>query len=117
LALLTEYLAQHDGRKFAFPGHGRWNKDYGPVSADALLKRSRKRWKAAGLQPIGRHEARHTYASSMIASNVPIARVSRYMGYSSIAVTERVYFHLLPNAHDGDLASIDAFLAGAKTSP
>jgi integrase len=47
----------------------------------------------------------------MIAAEVPIARVSRYMGHSSIAVTERVYFHLLPNAHEADLASIDAFLA------
>ena len=47
----------------------------------------------------------------MIAAKVPIANVSRYMGHSSIAVTERVYFQLLPNSHDGDLAAINAFLA------
>jgi len=112
LALLADYLGQHDGGQFAFPGYGRRKKDYGPISADALLRRSRKLWKAAGLRPIGLHEARHTYASTMILAGVPIAKVSRYMGHSSIAVTERVYFHLLPNAHDGDLAAIDAFLAG-----
>jgi integrase len=38
--ILTRYLAQHDGREFAFPGSGRWKKDYGPISADALLKRA-----------------------------------------------------------------------------
>jgi integrase len=59
----------------------------------------------------GLHEARPTYASTLCAANVPIANVSRYMGHSSIAVTERVYFHLLPSAHEADLASINAFLA------
>jgi integrase len=113
LEILRRYVGQHDEGQFAFPGSGRWGKDYGPISADALLKRSRKRWKAAGLQPIGLHEARHTCASTMIAANVPIATVSRYMGHSSIAVTERVYFHLLPNAHEAALAAINAFLATA----
>lgn len=94
-----------------FPFSGRCGRNHGPISADALRKRSRKIWKAAGLQPIGLHEARHTYASTMIAANVPIAKVSRYMGHSSIAVTERVYFHLLPNGHEADLAAIEAFLA------
>ena len=94
-----------------FPFYGRCGRNHGPISADALRKRSRKIWKAAGLQPIGLHEARHTYASTMIAAQVPIATVSRYMGHSSTAVTERVYFHLLPNAHEAALTAINAFLA------
>lgn len=49
LALLVLYLDRHDGREFAFPGYGRWGREYDPFSADALLKRSRKSWRAAGL--------------------------------------------------------------------
>ena len=107
---LLAYLGEHDGREFLFPGYGRWGGDYGPFSADALLKRSRKAWAAAGLEPIGLHEARHTYASTMIASGIPIAKVSRWMGHSSISVTERVYYWMLPHGHDDELNRIDAFL-------
>jgi integrase len=64
---------------------------------------------AAQLEPIGLHEARHTYASTMIEAGVPLPKVSRYMGHSSISVTERIYFHLLPKAHEGDLATMNAY--------
>lgn len=114
VAVLSDYLETHDGREFAFPGYGRWERDYGPFSADALLKRSRKAWRAVGLQPILLHEARHTYASLMIEAGLPIAKVSRRMGHSSITVTERVYVHLIPNSHDDERATLDAYLA--KTS-
>jgi integrase len=113
--ILRKHLAQHDGREFMFPGYGRWGRTYGPFSADALLKRSRKAWRAAGLQPIGLHEARHTYASLLIDAGVPIAKVSRYMGHSSISVTERVYFHLLRESHDQERAVMDAYFAKART--
>ncbi len=109
MTVLMAYLADHDNREFAFPGFGRWKGGYGPFSADALLKRSRKTWRNSGLAPIGLHEARHTYASTMIQAGVPLPKVSRYMGHSSISVTERVYFHLLPKAHEADLATINAY--------
>lgn len=111
--ILREYLTQHDGREFMFPGYGRWGQSYGPFSADALLKRSRRTWRAAGLQPIGLHEARHTYASLLIDAGIPIAKVSRRMGHSSISVTERVYFHLLPESHDQERALMDDYFIDA----
>jgi integrase len=113
--ILREHLAQHDGAEFMFPGYGRWRRTYGPFSADALLKRSRKAWRAASLQPIGLHEARHTYASLLIDAGVPIAKVSRRMGHSSISVTERVYFHLLRESHDHERALMDAYFADARS--
>ncbi len=111
--ILSLYLATHDGREFAFPGYGRWGKDYGPFSADALLKRSRKTWTEADLTGIGLHEARHTFASQMIDAGLSLANVSRHMGHSSIAVTERVYVHLLPDAHETDRALMDEYFAGS----
>ena len=44
-------------------------------------------WKAADLQPIGLHEARHTFASTMIAAGIDAKELSQYMGHSSIATT------------------------------
>jgi integrase len=45
----------------------------------------------------------------MIDAAIPIAKVSRHMGHSSIAITERVYFQLLPDAPDDDRAAMDAY--------
>jgi integrase len=42
-----------------------------------------------------------------------LANVSRHMGHSSIAVTERVYVHLLPDAHETDRALMDEYFAGS----
>ena len=97
-------------REFAFPGYGRWNRGYGPFSADALLKRSNKAWASAGLAGILLHEARHTYASLMIEAGIPIAKVAGRMGHSSVAVTERIYVHFIPNSHDEERAALDSYL-------
>jgi integrase len=111
--LLVAHFASHDGRTFAFPGYGRWGHGYGAFSADALLKRSRKAWRAKGLQAIGLHEARHTYASMLIDAGVPIAKVSRRMGHSSIAVTERVYYWAVPSSFEQERQALDTYLSQA----
>ena len=41
-----------------------------PFNPATINIRARKAWKTAGLAPIGLHEARHTYASLMIAAGV-----------------------------------------------
>jgi integrase len=53
-------------------------------------------WKAAGLDPITLHEARHTFASLMIAARVDAKAISSYMGHSSIQITYDRYGHLMP---------------------
>jgi hypothetical protein len=68
-------------RAFAFPGYGRWGREYGPFSADALLRRSRTWWINADLSPIGLHEARHTFASmSWTGSELLIEPLDAGMG-------------------------------------
>jgi integrase len=39
------------------------------------------------LQRIGLHEARHTFASLMIAAKVNVKALSTYMGHSVISIT------------------------------
>jgi integrase len=40
-------------------------------------------WKTAGLEPITLHEARHTFASLMIAAGVNAKALATYMGHAS----------------------------------
>ena len=44
------------------------------------------------------HTLRHTYASHLLMSGVNIFVVSRWMGHSSVKVTEKNYGHLIPNS-------------------
>jgi integrase len=61
-----------------------------------VTARARRSWAAAKLSPFGLHEARHTYASLMIAAGVNANTLKVYMGHSSITVTLDRYGHLFP---------------------
>jgi integrase len=50
-------------------------------------KRAARAWKVAGLAPIGLHEARHTFASLMIAAGVNAKALSTYMGHATVGIT------------------------------
>lgn len=53
--------------------------------------------KAAGLERIGLHTLRHSAASMMLSSGVPLKVVSDLLGHSGIAVTADVYGHVSPD--------------------
>ena len=65
-----------------------------PFDDRALKLTAEKAWHAAGLTPITLHEARHTYASLLIAAGVNSKAVSTYMGHASITITLDRYGHL-----------------------
>jgi integrase len=54
--------------------------DGGPFDPHAITARASRAWRAAGLTPITLHEARHTFASLMIASGVNAKALTTYMG-------------------------------------
>lgn len=85
----------------------------GPFNHRALVDRATAAWDAAGLTPIGLHEARHTYASLMIAAGVNIKTISEWMGHSSVNITLDRYGHLLPGSAKVALGLLDAYLAEA----
>ena len=74
-------------------------------------------WRAAGLQPLGFHQARHTYASLMIAAGINAKALSSYMGHSSIVVTLDRYGHLFPGNEREAAARLDRFLAAELQGP
>ncbi len=62
------------------------------------------------MQAIGYHEARHTYASILIAAGVNAKALSTYIGHASITTTLDRYGHLMPGNEDEATALVDAYL-------
>lgn len=56
------------------------------------------------------HQARHAYASFMIAAGVNAKALSAFMGHSSIKVTFDLYGHLMPGTKAEVAALLDRFL-------
>jgi integrase len=80
-----------------------------------VAARAKKSWEAAKLPPLGLHEARHTYASLMIAAGVNANTLKVYMGHSSIIVTLDRYGHLFPGNESQAAALLDASLEQTAT--
>jgi integrase len=87
--------------------------DSGLMSFDMLLKRARKDWEIAGLEPIGLHEGRHTFASYLIAAGVNAKAVTTYMGHSSVDITFDRYGHLFPGNEDQAAGLVNDYLRRA----
>jgi integrase len=83
---------------------------------DAASDRAARRWKHAGLEPIGLHECRHTYAALMIAAGVNAKALSTYMGHSSITITLDRYGHLMPG-NEAEAATMLAAYLDRELSP
>ncbi len=61
------------------------------------------------------HEARHTFASYMIAAGVNAKALSTYMGHANIAITLDRYGHLIPGNENEAAGLLDAYLESAAT--
>jgi integrase len=84
-----------------------------PFQPTSVNKRAVRAWTTAGLEPIGLHEARHTFASLMIAAGVNAKALSTYMGHAGVAITYDRYGHLLPGNEAEAAGLLDAYLARA----
>ncbi|MFC1420482.1 tyrosine-type recombinase/integrase [Streptacidiphilus cavernicola] len=74
--------------------------DGAPLRPQYVLDQLRKRLAEAKLPKITLHDLRHTAATIMISSGVPIAIVSKMLRHSTIATTINIYGHLLKYAAD-----------------
>jgi integrase len=79
--------------------------------AERLYRLADQAWKSAEITGRLRlHQARHTYASFMIAAGVNAKALSSFMGHASITVTFDLYGHLMPGTEAEGAALLDAFL-------
>ncbi len=67
------------------------------------------------LNPIGLHEARHTFASLMIAARVNVKALSRLYGPRGISITLDRYGHLLPGNEQEAAGLLDTYLTAQTT--
>jgi integrase len=79
------------------------------------VRRAQRARKRAGLEPIGLHEARHTFASVLIAAGVNAKAITSYMGHASIQTTYDLYGKLMPGSESEAAAVVDDYLARAGT--
>jgi integrase len=82
-----------------------------PFQAAVIYRRADRALGEAGLGRLRLHQARHTYASFMIAAGVNAKALSSFMGHSSIKVTFDLYGHLMPGAEVEAAALLDRFLS------
>ncbi len=79
---------------------------------DVVSDRFERLVASAGLRRIRLHDCRHTAASLMLASGVPVKVVSELLGHSSPTITLSIYAHTLPGmAHEAG-AALSASLLG-----
>jgi integrase len=102
LMLREHYQRQHEERQAAgvrWQEHGLIfpNNIGGPMDPRNLLRDFRKILKAAGLPILRFHNLRHTEASLMLNTGIPVIIVSRRLGHSRPSVTLDVYGHLIPS--------------------
>ncbi len=89
--------------------------DGSPVNPTTSSVRAAKAWRRVGLNPITLHEARHTFASLLIAAGVNARALSSYMGHASVTITYDRYGHLMPGNEEEAAALLDAYLERSDT--
>ncbi|MTI01658.1 site-specific integrase [Roseibium sp. RKSG952] len=86
-------------------------KGQGVKSIQNAFKKAVQRAELSG--KVTPHVMRHTSAVHMVASGCSMARVSQYLGHTSIAVTEKIYARYAPDHLREEAAAVD-FLKGQK---
>lgn len=77
-----------------------------------IAKRSFKRYlvKAGLSRDIRFHDLRHTAATLLLASGVNAKVVSEMLGHSNVAITLRIYAHVLPHMQQSAVQAMDTML-------
>jgi len=90
-----------------------------PFEPSTVRRRALAAWEPAEgermLEPIGLHEARHTFASLLIAAGVNAKALSSDMGHASVTITYDRYGHLMPGNEEEAASLADAYLERALT--
>lgn len=68
--------------------------------------------KRAGLPYMRFHDLRHSAATMLIKSGVPVKVVSERLGHSTIAITQDIYTHVLPDMQQQAADMVDSLFSG-----
>jgi integrase len=87
-----------------------------PFARETVVPRARRAWTQAGLEPIGLHEARHSFVSLWHDAGVSIDRIGDYAGHSGSGITQR-YRHLRDGRLADDVKLVEAHLIAEAGKP
>ena len=117
LAVLRPHLDAH-----ATAAHGlaiRWDSCSARVGEAVQLRQPvpsrEKAWAHVGLPRVTPHQARHSFASFLIAAGADVKTVTTLMGHGSARMSLDVYGHLFDGAAAETAAQVNAWLAAADT--
>lgn len=82
---------------YIFSAHDKCEK---PMSSHTVNKYFRTTIEKAGVPMIHVHDLRHSHASYLLSSGVPITAISKRLGHSSITITMNVYSHQMKRDED-----------------
>jgi Phage integrase family len=106
---LRKYLLEHRLARGRRGGLFFGRPDGRPFSNQSLRQRAARIWRAAGLDPIGLHECRHTFASLMIAAGVN-AKALHLLGHASVTITLDRYGDLFSGSAQEAAGLLDTYL-------
>ena len=86
-----------------------------PFSYVSLYRHATKAWAHVGLPRVTPHQARHSFASFLIAAGADVKTVTTLMGHGSARMSLDVYGHLFDGAAAETAAQVNAWLAAADT--
>lgn len=86
-----------------------------PFGPKAFAARSTKAWDAAGLPRVTTHQARHSFASFLIAAGADVKTLTTLMGHGSARMSLDTYGHLFDGAVAETALRVNAWLEAADT--
>lgn len=98
---LTKRAQAAVARMFASPWHGKANNDW------VAHRWNQVRKAVPSMKDVNIHVLRHTCASRLIQRGVPFYTVSKWLGHSSVKVTER-YLHLDATPFESAVAALES---------
>jgi len=96
----------NNGKNLVFP-----NKEGNYIDPNNLNKRVyHPLIEKAGVKTVRFHDLRHTFASLLIAKNIPIKYIQSQLGHASIQMTMDTYGHILPEVTMQGVNALDSIL-------
>lgn len=111
MVILEDHRLSFNATGPLFPATGNARTPNARMSMSPASKKIKKRFTDANQEPLGMHEARHTFASILIDAGASPKAISTYMGHASIQITFDRYGHLMPGHEAEVLELMNSYLA------
>lgn len=80
---------------------------FGSISCDYLSHGFKRACNKADVKNFRFHDLRHTFASYLVMSGVNIFQVSKWLGHSSVTITEKYYAHFAPDCKREEIEKLN----------